>query len=44
MLRHRPDPAAAADPNWAPGLDVPKDSIGQITIEFLPFAQRRPRR
>ncbi len=29
-------------PNVGAGLDVPKDAIGQLTIEFLPFAQRRP--
>ncbi|MCP5081063.1 MAG: efflux RND transporter permease subunit [Alphaproteobacteria bacterium] len=29
-------------PELGAGLDVPKDSIGQITIEFLPFAKRRP--
>ena len=29
-------------PELGAGLDVPKDAIGQLTIEFLPFAQRRP--
>ncbi len=31
-------------PELGAGLDVPKDAIGQLTIEFLPFAQRRPGR
>ncbi len=28
-------------PGSGAGLDVPKDAIGQITVEFLPFEERR---
>ena len=31
-----------ADPQMGAGLDVPKDAIGQLTIELLPFNERRP--
>ncbi|MEM1199349.1 MAG: efflux RND transporter permease subunit, partial [Pseudomonadota bacterium] len=34
--------SGGGSPDLGAGLDVPKDAIGQLTIELLPFNQRQP--